>query len=134
MLKVSFDFDEISQTVLNVKVEKKSAKYEDCKLPIVEVGDSKLILSPETIKLLLISYGDRIDVNYIQENNQTFPVIGKSEVFSDPNSGNKLLKTNTICFKGTQRNILLKYGNFFKLEKINDGIFKLISIDKSNLN
>ena len=43
MLKVSFEFDEESKAVTNVKVVKVPSKYDNIDLPIVEVGDNKLI-------------------------------------------------------------------------------------------
>ena len=47
---------------------------------------------------------------------ETFPVIGKSELFTDSTGGNRLTKSNTVSFRGTQREILLEYGKSFKLE------------------
>ena len=69
-----------------------------------------------------------------QKNNEvTFPVIGKSEVFSDPESGNKLSRNGTVSFKGTQQTILSKYGQLFRIEEINDGMFKMIAITEADL-
>ena len=134
MLKISFDFDETTNSVTNVKVVKTASKFENLDLPIVELGDSKLIMSPKTIELLSAQIGDRISVNYIQKNNElTFPVIGKSEVFTDKEAGNKLSKTNTVSFRGSQKTCLSQYGNLFKLEALRPGVFKMVKIEESEL-
>ena len=133
MLKVSFEFDEESKAVTNVKVVKVPSKYDNIDLPIVEVGDNKLIISPKAVSLLSAQCGDRIAVNYIPKNKLTIPVIGKAEVFSDPENGNKLTKSNTVSFKGTQKTILSKYGQLFKIEEYKGGMFKMTKIDESDL-
>lgn len=134
MLKVSFDFDEELKAVSNVKVTKVSSKYDNIDLPVIEVGDSKLIMSPKAIELMSLHYGDRVAVNYIQENNEiTIPVIGKAEVFADPMAGNKLSKNNTVSFKGTQKTILTKYGQLFKIAEYQPGMFGMMSINEIDL-
>ena len=134
MLKISFDFDETTNSVTNVKVVKTASKFENLDLPIVELGDSKLIMSPKAIELLSAQIGDRISINYIQKNNElTFPVIGKSEVFTDKEAGNKLSKTNTVSFRGSQKTCLSQYGNLFKLEALRPGVFKMVKIEESEL-
>lgn len=134
MLTISFDFNEDTKTVTNVKVVKVPSKFDNIDLPIVELTDNKLILSSLACKEMHVDIGDRISVNYIQKNNEvTFPVIGKSEVFSDPESGNKLSRNGTVSFKGTQQTILSKYGQLFRIEEINDGMFKMIAITEADL-
>ena len=61
------------------------------------------------------------------------PVIGNAEMFADPNAGNKLSKSNTVSFKGTQRTILTKYGQLFKIEEYRPGMFKMESINEADL-
>lgn len=134
MLKISFDFDETTNSVTNVKVVKTASKFENLDLPIVELGDSKLIISPKAIELLSAQIGDRISVNYIQESNElTFPVIGKSEMFTDKDAGNKLAKTNTVSFRGSQKTCLSNYGRLFKLQEQRPGVYKMIKIEESDL-
>ena len=97
-------------------------KYINIKIPVIEVSDNKLILSPLAIETLQITPGDRVSVNYVQVDNEvTYPIISKS---------------NTISFKGTQRTILMKYGNLFTLKPDNKykEAFKLISINEVDLN
>lgn len=128
MFTISFDFDETTKKVTNIKVVSidKTLPASDNYL---EVQDNKLKLGKEAITLLEATSGDRIQVNYWTVNNQeTFPVIGKSATFTDPTGGNALSKSNTISFRGNQRTVLLEYGNMFKLESFKDGMFKLVPI------
>lgn len=91
------------------------------------VLENKLMLSQEAVDILEASAGDRIAINYVQVTNQeTFPVIGKSDAFVDPNSGNKLTKSNTVSFRGIQRDMLSKYGTNFNLELYKNKMYKLI--------
>ena len=95
----------------------------------VTVADNKLVLSKEAVKALGGVAGDRITVNYwTVDNETTFPVIGKSECFGDSTGGNRLTKSNTVSFRGVQRDILLEYGSFFKLIRFNN-YFKMEKVD-----
>lgn len=127
MLKISFDFDEVTKKVLNFKVTTITKEIEES--PTIEVLDNKLKLSNSCLTLLGVSPDDRISIEYWTVNNEeTFPIIGKSEVFTDSDNGNRLTKSKTVSFKGQQRTVLLEYGNFFKLENFKDGMFKLVPI------
>ena len=128
MFTISFDFDETTKKVTNVKVVSidKSIPTSDNYL---EVLDNKIKLGKDAIKLLEATSGDRIQENYWTVNNQeTFPVIGKSEIFTDKDGGNALTKSNTVSFRGNQRTVLLEYGNMFELEDFKPGMFKLVAI------
>ena len=95
----------------------------------VTVADNKLVLSKEAVKALGGVAGDRITVNYwTVDNETTFPVIGKSECFGDSTGGNRLTKSNTVSFRGMQRDILLEYGSFFKLVRFNN-YFKMEKVE-----
>ena len=95
----------------------------------VTVADNKLVLSKEAVKALGGVTGDRIAVNYwTVDNETTFPVIGKSECFGDSTGGNRLTKSNTVSFRGVQRDILLEYGSFFKLIRFNN-YFKMEKVE-----
>lgn len=129
MFTISFDFDETTKKVTNLKVISI-----DRSLPTsdnyIEVQDNKLKLGKEAISLLEANPGDRIQVNYWTVNNQeTFPVIGKSAIFTDMTGGNALTKSDTVSFRGNQRTVLLEYGNLFKLEPFKSGMFKLVPIE-----
>ena len=128
MFTISFDFD-TTKKVTNLKVISI-----DRSLPTsdnyIEVQDNKLKLGKEAISLLEANPGDRIQVNYWTVNNQeTFPVIGKSAIFTDMTGGNALTKSDTVSFRGNQRTVLLEYGNLFKLEPFKSGMFKLVPIE-----
>lgn len=95
----------------------------------VTVADNKLVLSKEAVKALGGVAGDRIIINYwTVDSETTFPVIGKSECFGDSTSGNRLTKSNTVSFRGAQRDILLEYGSFFKLIRFNN-YFKMEKVE-----
>lgn len=133
MFHISFDFDADLRQVSNLQVEEIEVKYNDDSIPTIEVQDNKLVFSEAAIKMLDLTYGDRIAINYIQKNNEiTFPVIAKADTFVDKNAGNKLLTNNTVSFKGIQRTILAKYGTLFKLEEFKDAMFKLVNINEAD--
>lgn len=129
MFTISFDFDETTKKITNLKVVSidKSLPTSD---NYIEVQDNKLKFGKEAISLLEANPGDRIQVNYWTVNNQeTFPVIGKSAIFTDITGGNALTKSDTVSFRGNQRTVLLEYGNLFKLEPFKSGMFKLVPIE-----
>lgn len=92
--------------------------------PKAYLGDNKLRLNSEALKLLRVKAGDRIDVQYGNSN----PLIGSSASFGDENAGCKLTKTNTIPFKGNKHEVLAMYGTeFFVKPSEKDGQFVLAS-------
>jgi len=141
MLNISFDFDEVTHKVTNVIVkdtEGKTVKQKTKKSstlnttnPHLVVADNKLILNEPLIQAINAQPDDRIAINYYTVNNQeTFPLIGKSEAFADPASGNRLTKSYTVSFRGNQRTVLLEYGEEFTIEPFKEGMFKLIPLKK----
>lgn len=134
MFKISFDFDEITQKISNIKVISEKPKVVDLTNPTLLVLDNKLQLSESAINILNVTAGERIAVTYWQDNtnNTIFPVIGKSEIFTDKNDGNRVTQSNTVSFRGKQRETLLIYGNQFTLEEFKTGIFKLVPILEDN--
>lgn len=129
MLKISFDLDEITKKISNLKVV--SVSKEILESPTLEVLDNKLKLSKAAIELLKVQANDKIAVNYwTVGNEETFPVIGKAEVFTDEEGGNRITRSNTISYRGQQRTILLEYGSLFTLETFKDGMFKLVKIEQ----
>lgn len=128
MLKISFDFDETTKKVSNMKVVTISKEVEE--LPTIEVLDNKLKLSDSALKKMGAAADDRLSIEYWTVDNQvTFPIIGKSEVFTDSENGNRLTKSKTLSFKGQQRTILLEYGNFFRLKEFKENMYKLVPIN-----
>ena len=97
---------------------------------IVSIENNKLVFSDEALILMDANPGDRISIEYYTvDSEETFPVIGKSELFTDKTGGNRLTKSNTVSFRGIQREILLEYGEQFELEKFNN-YFKMTKIEK----
>jgi hypothetical protein len=129
MLKISFDLDEVTKKISNLKVV--SVSKEILESPTLEVLDNKLKLSKAAIELLKVQANDKIAVNYwTVGNEETFPVIGKAEVFTDEEGGNRITRSNTISYRGQQRTILLEYGSLFTLETFKDGMFKLVKVEQ----
>lgn len=122
MLKISFDFDEFTNSVSNVKVTKSdSVKINGEQSWDLSIDDNKLVFSDEAITKLDAVAGDRISINYwTVDNETTYPIISKSEVFTDGADGNKLTKKGTISFKGQQRISLLKFGSIFTFTEFKD--------------
>lgn len=141
MLKISFDFDEKTQKVSNFKVINASLTTSaNCD---VYIDENKLKLSDNLLNAINAVPGDRISINYWTVNNtETYPIISKAEVFTDGSDGTKLTKSNTISFKGHQRDSLIKFGNQFVISEFKDkngniieNAFKLEPIDtEENLN
>ena len=103
-------------------------------LATIKVENNRLVLSSEAVKALNAIVGDRITINYWNiDKETTFPLIGKSELFSDSTNGNKLTKSNTVSYRGTQNKILKEYGSLFKLVPFKT-YFKLELINEDTLN
>lgn len=136
MLKVSFEFDEVTQKVSNLRVE--SSVVVDKNYDVL-LDDSKLNLTGSAITKLGATAGDRISINYwTVDNKTTYPIISKSDVFTDGADGNKLTKKGTVSFKGQQRTSLLKFGSMFtfsefkdKQGEVKDNVFVLTPVDNS---
>ena len=100
--------------------------------PTVKLEDGKLVLSNSTISILNSQAGDRISVTYLNNNNEFYPVIAKSDTFGDIVSGNKLTKAGTVSFKGKQAESLSQYGKDFDLiAESTEGVYKLV--DKNHV-
>lgn len=135
MLKISFDLDEVTKKISNLKVV--SISNEVLESATIEVLDNKLKLSKAAVDMLGAAANDKVTINYWTVDNElTFPVIGKAEAFTDSDGGNRLTRSNTISYRGQQRDILLEYGSLFTLESFKDGIFKLnkVKIEDDSLN
>lgn len=129
MFTISFDFDETTKKVQNFKVVSLEPG-----LPTVQAFENKLQLSQAAIELIGARTGDRLAINYWTVNNkETFPVIGKSEVFTDEDAGTKLTKSRTLSYRGQQMDVLKIYGDNFRIEPFKEGMFKLVSIKEDNL-
>ena len=126
MFNISFDFDPISQKITNVKI-KKDTVVSSCD---IELKDNKLVLSPHALELIGATVKDRIQVNYWSNNSvDHFPVIGKSEVFTTADDGQKLTASGTISFRGAQHDTLALYGEKFNIVPFKEGMWKLVKIE-----
>lgn len=92
---------------------------------MLKINNNKLVLSPELVMLLQASPGDKISIEYSVKDNTLIPVILKSD------RGNLLTKSNTIAFKGKQRETLLQFGTEFNVN-INNDVIELVG-DKGTI-
>lgn len=126
MFNIQFNFNPDTQEITNLRIIDIT---KDIK-PFVKIEDNKLVLTKDSINLLNIFPGDRITINYYSISpEETFPVIAKSELFTDSTGGCKLTKSNTVLFKGNQRETLMEYGSLFKLEPFKKW-FKMIPVNQ----
>lgn len=86
---------------------------------MLKIDENKLILSKELVILLQANPGDKIAIEYSVNGNTLIPVILKSD------RGNVLNKSNTVSFKGKQRESLLQFGTEFQVE-VKDNVLTLI--------
>lgn len=141
MLNISFDFDESTHKVSNLKVTNKEVPELKITGPYdLRVLGNTIQLTSDAVSKLGASTGDRIAINYwYNGNSDSYPIISKAEIFTDGMSGNKLAKSKTFAFRGEQRETLLKYGSVFSFEqwrdktgKVKDGVFKLIPVKEDD--
>lgn len=86
---------------------------------MLKIDENKLVLSKELVMLLQANPGDKIAIEYSVNGNTLIPVILKSD------RGNVLNKSNTVSFKGKQRESLLQFGTEFQVE-VKDNVLTLI--------
>ena len=139
MLRVSFDFDEVSKKVSNVQVITTNSIVTSKEYDL-EVDENKIKLTASAISKLKAVAGDRLSINYwTVDNETTYPIISKSDVFTDGANGNKVTKQGTVSFKGQQRTSLLKFGSLFTFSEfkdkkgvVQDNVFVLTPINESS--
>lgn len=114
--EVDVDSGEIIKTTIisssDIKPEKKNVVKKDQDIEAkVYLEDNKLRLNSLAVEMMNVDPGDRIDVQY----SDTYPIIGKSESFGNPEGGTKLTKSYTISFRGKKSEVLQKFGTEFKV-------------------
>lgn len=116
--KPSDSFEEAASKTIAVVTPKRSKSKKDQDTIVLE--DNKLVLTQKLLDKINAEPGDRLLVSFKEENGIYFPVIAKSEVFADPESGNKLTKSLTLSYRGKQREQLLIYGTKFRFEETSE--------------
>lgn len=114
--EVDTDTGEIIKTTIigssDIKSEKKKSIKKDQDIEAkVYLEDNKLKLNSLAVEMLNVDPGDRIDIQY----SDTYPIIGKSESFGNPEGGTKLTKSYTVSFRGKKSEVLQKFGTEFKI-------------------
>lgn len=129
MFNIQFDFNPETSEIINLKVVKIDTSTNDA---LVSVEDNKLKFNKKALELMNIKADDRVVINYYTVSpEETFPVIGNANIFKI--EGNRVTKSNTVSYRGSQREILLEYGKFFKLEPFKE-YFKMVAITESSDN
>lgn len=127
MFTISFDFDEITKKIKNLKVISS-----DPGTPTLQVLDNKIQLTQAAIELIGAKVGDKLVINYWTVDNQTtFPVI--SLATDKTEEGTKITKSLTMSYRGKQAEILKIYGEKFTIEPFNETMFKLTKMEEENL-
>lgn len=127
MFTISFDFDETTKKIKNLKVISS-----DPGAPTLQVLDNKIQLTQAAIELIGAKVGDKLVINYWTVDNQTtFPVI--SLATDKTEEGTKITKSLTMSYRGKQNEILKIYGEKFTIEPFNDTMFKLTKMEEENL-
>ena len=118
-------------TVDTTKTTKYSSKSTSKKVdnnsePLVTLDSNKLILTQGAVDLLQVCEDCRIDIKYEKKDKKAVPIIGTDSAFGTK-GGNKLLKRNTVSYRGAANEKLATYGTTFKLEPTsNEGIYYLV--------
>ena len=143
MLRISFDFNETSKSVTNVKVTELDGKsrgisassipiVENSNTPDLEVLENKLQLSKSALQKLDAKADNRLSIQYVNDGiGKAFPVVGKAEMFTDRLDGNRITAKGTVAFRGEKRTTLLEFGSVFNFEEYKDGIWKMIPAEPS---
>ena len=92
--------------------------------PLLILKDNKYELNSAAMKLLNVTYGDRLSIGYSQIDDFMYPIICRTG-----DAGNKLTKSKTVSFRGTANEVLSKYGTKFIIEYYDGTFFKLVSKD-----
>lgn len=114
-LDILFHYNVDEQTGEITYIGKEEIKVDTIKVPVVQDGEPKLYLEENKCKLstaacglLGIGAGDKIEIEYTEQNGGTVPVISL-------NKGNKLTKSLTIAYRGNKNKELAKYGSEFTI-------------------
>ena len=85
----------------------------------VIMQDSNLVLDSALIVKIGAKAGDRIVIGYIEKDGIMIPIISKGD------EGNKLTKSNTVSFRGKQKETLSQFGSNFWAGEFNGSYCEL---------
>lgn len=90
--------------------------------PMIHVLENKLQFNNKAIELTGFEADQKVLIDFEKQGRKITPICHLSE------KGNRMTKTNTVSYRGQQRETLLQYGDNFILEPYpnKDGYFKLI--------
>lgn len=144
---VTFEFDVETQTVSKLacfvdgveskkKTTTKATKVKEIVLednPIVTLEPTKLVFNNRLMSDMELKPEDRIIIKYEKfvGSKKLVPVIGTDVSFDQEGAGNKVTKTNSVVYRGKANTVLAEHGSEFTIEPYKEGIWKLISLTKS---
>lgn len=125
---LTFDFDPVTNTYKELKSEvvKDTIKVDPNEKPQLILEENKYHLNNAAMSVLHVTAGDRVDIRYKVVNGVETPFIGNNEAWGDKN-GNKITKSQTVSFRGSNNEQLSKYGSVFTLIDRENGLFELNS-------
>lgn len=90
--------------------------------PMIHVLENKLQFNNKAIELTGFEADQKVLIDFEKQGRKITPICHLSE------KGNRMTKTNTVSYRGQQRETLLQYGDNFVLEPYpdKDGYFKLM--------
>lgn len=90
--------------------------------PMIHVLENKLQFNNKAIELTEFEADQKVLIDFEKQGRKITPICHLSE------KGNRMTKTNTVSYRGQQRETLLQYGDTFIVEPYpdKDGYFKLI--------
>lgn len=109
------------------KTSKKSTKKTDENPnPQLILEENKYNLNTAAVEALGVEADDRIDIKFEKRDKVRIPVIGCNTAFGTQ-GGNRLTKSNTVSYRGKNRDLLAEYGTVFELKETDkEGIFELV--------
>ena len=102
----------------------KKSPVDDNPTPQLILEEGKYILNAAALKIMNVSAGTRLDIKF---DTNGIPIIGSSESFGTPGTGNLLTKSNSVRYSGNNNARLSQLGNIFEIElhPVNVGLFIL---------
>ena len=144
---VTFEFDVETQTVSKLacfvdgieskkKTTTKASKVKEIVLedsPVITLEATKLLLNNRAMSDMALKPEDRVIIKYEKfiGSKRLVPIIGSDLSFDQEGAGNKITKSNSVVYRGKANTVLAEYGSEFTIEPYKEGIWKLISLTKS---
>lgn len=117
-MRISFDFDEKTHKVSNVRVTKTNTEDKPDK---IFLSGSSLKLNDEVLSLLKVKEGDRLCVQFNPD-----PLILTQKAANLPKGGNLVSKSKTLSCRGAVSERLNSLGDAYSYKLVGEGRLALI--------